>query len=239
MQDTETPETLDRAGRRGDPLPLVIVLLTVTGGMLDAISFLELGQVFVGMMTGNVVTFGFALGGAPHFTEPAPLLALAGFAAGVVTTGRVVRRQRVTGCGRWFAAVLLLEMALLLTAALLSAAPRAATGRHAVITVLAVAMGMRCAALRSLAVPELQATFALTGALIALLHDLGARSGSPARTARRLGVVGATGAGAAAGATAVTHWGLGGALVAVAGVVAVLAGALQWRSAPAPARCGG
>ncbi|WP_344026690.1 YoaK family protein [Streptomyces luteireticuli] len=211
------------------------MLLTVTGGMLDAISFLGLGQVFVGMMTGNVVTFGFALGGAPLVTEPAPLLALTGFAAGVATTARVARRQQVAGCGRWFAAVLSLEFMLLLTAALLSAAPRAATGRHAVITVLAVTMGMRCAALRSLAVPELQATFALTGALIALLHDLCTGSAQPLRTVRRLGIIGATGTGAAAGAVALTHLGLGGALVTVALAVAALAVALQWRSAPAPA----
>ncbi|WP_372405005.1 YoaK family protein [Streptomyces luteireticuli] len=204
----------------------MIVLLTVTGGMLDAISFLGLGQVFVGMMTGNVIAFGFALGGAPHFTELGPLLALIGFGAGVASTARVVRRHQVAGRAGWFTAVLALEITLLLAAALISTAPGAAAGRNAVITVLAVTMGMRCAALRSLAVPELQTTFALTGALIALLHDLCAGSGSPVQTARRIGIVGATGAGAAAGATALTHLGLAGALGAVALAVAALAVAL-------------
>ncbi|MBH1937400.1 DUF1275 domain-containing protein [Streptomyces sp. AV19] len=214
----------------------MIVLLTVTGGMLDAISFLGLGQVFVGMMTGNVITFGFALGGAPHFTEAGPLLALLGFAAGVASTARVVRRRRVMGHGRWFTAVLSLETMLLLTAAVIGTLPQAAAGRNAVITVLAVTMGMRCAALRSLAVPELQATFALTGALIALLHDLCAGSGSPVQMVRRLGIIGATGAGAAAGAMALTHLGLGGALGAVALGVAALAVILRRQPAPAPAR---
>lgn len=231
----QRPKLPSRARRDGDPLPVVIVLLTVTGGMLDAISFLALGQVFVGMMTGNVITFGFALGGAPHFTEAGPLLALLGFGVGVASTGRVARRRQVMGRTRWFTAVLSLEVMLLLTAAVISTAPDAATGRKAVITVLAVAMGTRCAALRGLAVPELQTTFALTGALIALLHDVCAGSGSPVQVARRLGIIGATGAGAAAGATAVTHLGLSGALAAVALAVAALAVTLQRQSAPRPA----
>ncbi|MCC3771292.1 YoaK family protein [Streptomyces sp. UNOC14_S4] len=231
----QRPKFLSRAQACKDPLPTVIVLLTVTGGMLDAISFLGLGQVFVGMMTGNVITFGFALGGAPHFTELAPVLAVLGFVAGVMSTARAARRRQEADSSRWFTAVLLLETTLLLTAAVISTVPHAVAGRNTVVTVLAVTMGMRCAALRSLAVPELQATFALTGALIALLHDICAGSASSVQLLRRLGIIGATCAGAAVGVTAMTHLGLSGALGTVALAVAALVVVLHRQPAADPA----
>ena len=38
---------------------------TVVTGVVDAVSFLFLGRVFVANMTGNVVFIGFAVAGAP------------------------------------------------------------------------------------------------------------------------------------------------------------------------------
>jgi uncharacterized membrane protein YoaK (UPF0700 family) len=48
-------------------------------GVVDAVSILALGRVFIANMTGNVVFIGFALAGAPGFSLAASLLALAGF----------------------------------------------------------------------------------------------------------------------------------------------------------------
>ncbi|MFK0292833.1 YoaK family protein [Streptomyces sp. NPDC090442] len=216
---------LKRRNAARDPLPTVIVLLTMTSGMLDAISFLELGQVFVGMMTGNVVVFGLALGGTLQFTGPAPLLAILGFMVGVASTAWTIRRQQAVHQRQWFVKVLRQEIMLLLTAALISWAvsPDVPAARSAIIGVLALAMGMRCVAIRRLAVPGLEATFALTGALIAALHDV--CTGTPTHTLRRLGVIGATTAGAALGAITLTCLGTSIALLTVALTVALITAA--------------
>jgi hypothetical protein len=47
------------------PLPPLLLTLTVVTGMVDPVSTLRLGRVFVANMTGNVVFSGFALVGAP------------------------------------------------------------------------------------------------------------------------------------------------------------------------------
>lgn len=61
----------DPAGRHG-PLPPLLLVLTVVTGLVDAVSYLELGRVFVANMTGNVVFTGFALAGAPDSRSPPP-----------------------------------------------------------------------------------------------------------------------------------------------------------------------
>jgi Protein of unknown function (DUF1275) len=68
--------------RREGPLPPLLLTLTVVTGVVDAVSILRLGRVFVANMTGNVVFSGFALVGAPWFSLSASLAALAGFLVG-------------------------------------------------------------------------------------------------------------------------------------------------------------
>ena len=53
---------------RPDPLPWVLSVLTVTTGLVDAVSVLGLGRVFTANMTGNVVFLGFAAAGVPGFS---------------------------------------------------------------------------------------------------------------------------------------------------------------------------
>jgi uncharacterized membrane protein YoaK (UPF0700 family) len=60
------------------PLPPLLVVMTVVTGVVDAVSYLALGHVFVANMTGNVVFLGFALAGAGGLSVPASLVALAG-----------------------------------------------------------------------------------------------------------------------------------------------------------------
>ena len=57
------------------PLPALLLGLTVVTGLVDAVSVLSLGRVFVANMTGNVVFVGFALAGAPGFSLSASLFA--------------------------------------------------------------------------------------------------------------------------------------------------------------------
>lgn len=79
---------------RHGPLPALLLALTVVTGLVDAVSILSLGRVFVANMTGNVVFIGFALAGAPGFSLAASLSALAGFVVGAGTAGRTVVRLR-------------------------------------------------------------------------------------------------------------------------------------------------
>ncbi|MFD0888980.1 DUF1275 family protein, partial [Streptosporangium algeriense] len=69
------------ANRHG-VLPALLVVLTVTTGLVDALSFLGLSRVFVANMTGNVAFLGFALAGDPQLSVWAPPLAVAVFTAG-------------------------------------------------------------------------------------------------------------------------------------------------------------
>ena len=74
------------------PLPAILIGLTVITGMVDALSILALGRVFVANMTGNVVFIGFAIGGAEEFSLLGSLLALLGFALGAAAGGVVIAR---------------------------------------------------------------------------------------------------------------------------------------------------
>ena len=74
------------------PLPALLLLLTLSTGIIDAVSILGLGRVFVANMTGNVVFTALALVGAPGFSLAASLVALAGFLVGASAGGRLVRR---------------------------------------------------------------------------------------------------------------------------------------------------
>ena len=75
------PRTLWAApsGPGWGPLPEMLLTLTLVTGLVDAVSILVLGRVFVANMTGNVVFAGFAIAGAPGFSLGASLFALAGF----------------------------------------------------------------------------------------------------------------------------------------------------------------
>jgi hypothetical protein len=64
------------------PLPALLLLLTIVTGLVDAVSILALGRVFVANMTGNVVFIAFALAGAPGFSLPASLSTLLGSSSG-------------------------------------------------------------------------------------------------------------------------------------------------------------
>jgi uncharacterized membrane protein YoaK (UPF0700 family) len=68
-----------------------LLLLTFATGVVDAISVLVLGHVFVANMTGNVIFLGFWF--VPHsgFDMTAALVAFVSFVAGTVLGGRLAR----------------------------------------------------------------------------------------------------------------------------------------------------
>src|SRR5712692_3603246 len=80
---------MTEADDRDGPLPALLLVLTAVTGLVDAVSYLKLGHVFVANMTGNVVFLGFAVADADDFSIPASLVAIAAFLAGALVGGRI------------------------------------------------------------------------------------------------------------------------------------------------------
>jgi len=205
-------------------LPVLLLGLTVFTGVVDAVSILTLGRVFVANMTGNVVFAGFALVGIPGFSLEASLFALGGFLIGALTAGRVVPRL---GGGR--GRVLRLPVTVELVLVVIALIAGSGAGRHAghvridvIAAICAVAMGGQNMAARRLAVPDLT-TSVLTMTLTGLAADGQAWSDPPV-VARRLLAVVAMLVGAMLGAVLVRdHDPQGGLILATAILAAVVA----------------
>lgn len=217
------------AGDPHGPLPPLLLALTVVTGLVDAFSYLVLGQVFVANMTGNVVLLGFALAGASSFSVSASLAALGGFALGALIGGRV-STQLGGHRGRLLAVAVAVE-ALLVGAAVAVAAtagnPGSGVARYVLIVLLGLAMGTQSAAARKLAVPDLTTTV-LTITITGIFADGRLAGGVASRVGRRLLSTLAMVLGGCAGALLVlrvsTPLGIGVALVVLC-LVAVTAAA--------------
>ena len=205
------------------PLPALLLALTVLVGVVDAVSILSLGRVFVANMTGNVVFVGFALAGASGFSLAASLSALGGFLVGAAIGGVAVERLG-SHRGRLVTAV---------------AGPDLSGGtRDGIAALLALAMGAQNATVRRLQVFDLTTTV-LTMTLTGIAADT--RQGDRFAVIRRLLAVGTMLGGAVLGAVLVLEvskvaaLGLATAILAVV-VVSALAGSrspARWH-APAP-----
>jgi uncharacterized membrane protein YoaK (UPF0700 family) len=169
---------------RDGPLPLLLILLTVVTGLVDAVSYLTLGHVFVANMTGNVVFLGFAVADAEDFSVPASLTAIVAFLFGALAGGRLAAWQGAHR-GRLLTASLVIEtlltsLALAMTLVIVSAL----VGRYLIIATLSIAMGLQNATARRLAVPDLTTTV-LTLTLTGLAADSGLVGGTNPRLGRR------------------------------------------------------
>jgi len=178
------------ATAREDGLPPLLIVLTIVTGVLDALAYLRLGHVFVANMTGNVVFLGFAAAGASGLSVPGSLLALAFFLCGGIAAGRVAGRlgeDRRQGL-RVAVSVELALSAVAVAVAAFAGQHLGAGSRYALITLLALAMGVQNATAPRLAVADLTTTV-LTLTLTGIAADswLGGASGSdrPARPRSR------------------------------------------------------
>ncbi|WP_310437500.1 YoaK family protein [Streptomyces sp. 3330] len=180
--------------------------VTAVSGLIDAISYLGLGHVFTANMTGNVVVIGFAVAGAPGFSVVGSLVSLAAFLTGAIVAGRLEKVMHAHASVSFLRRVLGIEALLLAV----SAAVAFTTGHavHALIALTALAMGLRNATVRRLAVPDVTTTV-LTLTLTALASDSTWAGGTNPRVGRRLASVLAMLAGALGGALLVRHTGLG------------------------------
>ena len=204
------------------PLPWLLLALTITTGLVDAFSILELGRVFVANMTGNVVFVAFALAGAPGFSLGSSLSALAGFLVGAAAGGALIHqvagdRAKLVRAGALLE-VVLVAGGLALVAG--SGAPFHALPRDVIAALLATAMGVQNAVARRLAVPDLTTTV-LTMTLTGIAAALRAPNRRLALSRRGL-AIGAMFAGAVAGAELVLHGDLTAVLAIAVGLLAAV-----------------
>jgi uncharacterized membrane protein YoaK (UPF0700 family) len=181
----------------------VLLLLTVVTGLVDAVSILALGRVFVANMTGNVVFIAFAVARAPGFSLAASAAALGGFIVGALVAGRVIatREDRPT----LTRIALLVDLALVSVAVVIAAfaGRRLGTATSDVVAaVLALALGAQNAIVRQLKVPDLTTTV-LTMTLTGIAADV--RRQPRQVIFRRVLAVLAMFGGAAVGAVLVLH----------------------------------
>src|SRR5579862_3367029 len=165
---------------------IILLLLTFASGATDAVSFLGLGQVFAGMMTGNLLLLGFALGHYDAQRLAQSLLAMVGFAVGVFAAGTILRKGPVTsGWPPRATAALMAELVIVtvFTGGWLATGGQPAAGaQRLLIAAAAIGMGVQTAISRHLSRSSPPPTFVsgtpfVTGTLAGLIDRLAAGSG--------------------------------------------------------------
>lgn len=181
---------------------LALLILTFATGLIDAVSVLVLGHVFVANMTGNVIFLGFWF--VPHsgVDLTAAVVAFVSFVLGAVIGGRLARdldhEARV-----WLTAALGAEVLLLTLLAVLAGTGVLSyhgNGRLILIAGLAMGFGAQNVAARRFGIQELSTTV-LTMTIVGIGSDSRLAGGTGEREKLRVGVVLTMCAGAVVGAT--------------------------------------
>jgi uncharacterized membrane protein YoaK (UPF0700 family) len=165
---------------RPDPVLVgALFALTFATGLIDAVSFLALGQVFTANMTGNVALLGFAPF-APELSVPRSLTALALFVAGAMLGGRLAARMAQGARRKWIATAFTCEAAIVFACAAIAwrdPSPMVDERRaYVMIALLALGMGLRNATVRTIGIRDL-ATTVLTSSLSDLGMGIAMRDG--------------------------------------------------------------
>lgn len=226
---TLIPRTNDRYGL----LSPALVILTFVAGLVDALSYLAMGRVFVANVTGNIVFLGFSIAHAQGFVWWTSTLALLAFIVGALIGGRIIRRFGdnhakhllvATGVQTIFVIAALIGIYLLnhfsseptMGGTTAAAAARATpslnfpTASHIdlhiimLIVLLAPAMGIQNSTARKLSVPDLPTTV-MTMTLTGIVADTSARGHEHSKLGRRAVAMTALALGALTGALLQTH----------------------------------
>jgi uncharacterized membrane protein YoaK (UPF0700 family) len=200
-----------------------LLLLTFSTGIVDAISVLVLGHVFVANMTGNVIFLGFWF--APHTVVDmtAAVVAFVSFVTGAIVGGRLARHLD-SDVRRWLTVALGIEVAVLVTLSILSG--KGVLDYHdntklILIAGLAVTFGIQAATARQFGIQELSTTV-LTTTIVGIGFDSRLAGGTGHRERLRFSVVLTMCAGALVGAT-LTRWFVAPVIAIAAAVVAAAA----------------
>lgn len=215
-------------------LPAALLSLTAVTGIVDTVSFLALGRVFTANMTGNVVLLGFAAAGTEGLSVRRSLAALLAFIVGAAIGGRTARRMSGLPWHRWTGVAFGAEAVLLFLAAAVvigerSPLPESSWRLYAIIVLTAIAMGVRNATVRKLAVPDLTTTV-LTLTVTGIAADSRLAGGNSSGLGRRSAAVALMLVGAALGA-----WLLGHSLALALALGGMVSGSCALAASFAPA----
>ena len=200
-----------------------LLLLTFSTGIVDAVSVLVLGHVFVANMTGNVIFLGFWFAPRTVVDVTAALVAFVSFVGGVVLGGRLARHLD-DDVRRWLAVALGTEVVVLVALSILTG-----TGvldyhdntKLFLIAGLALTFGSQNATARQFGIQELS-TPVLTSTIVGIGFDSRLAGGTGQREKLRYSVVLTMCAGATIGATMI-RWAVAPVIALAAAVVAVSA----------------
>ena len=200
-----------------------LLLLTFSTGIVDAVSVLVLGHVFVANMTGNVIFLGFWFAPRTVVDMTAALVAFVSFVAGAVLGGRLARHLD-DDVRRWLTVALGIEVVVLVALSILTG-----TGvldyhdntKLFLIAGLAVTFGSQNATARQFGIQELSTTV-LTSTIVGIGFDSRLAGGTGQREKLRYSVVLTMCAGAMVGATMI-RWAVAPVIALAAAVVAVSA----------------
>jgi uncharacterized membrane protein YoaK (UPF0700 family) len=201
---TTTPSSVRPVAATGRATMIALIALTFSTGLIDAVSFISLGHVFTANMTGNIVLLGFAVGGATGLSAARSGVSLLAFMAGALFGGMINVRHSDWTQMRLLKRAIVIEAALLLVATSFAASARIKTEispslTYGLIVLLALAMGVRNAVVRKLAVPDLTTTV-LTLTVTGIASDSSLAGGANQRWRTRVTAVITMFAGAATGA---------------------------------------
>jgi uncharacterized membrane protein YoaK (UPF0700 family) len=224
-----------RSGGRGTLKPATLtgalMMLALGAGAVDALSFAGLGQVFTGVMTGNLVFLGLAAGQGHLAAATRAVIAIGAYIVGAFVAAYWLRGTRASDADPWprrLSAALCAEalaQAAVLAGWLAGDSHPGAAARGALIALSAVAMSIQSTAVNALSVKGAATTY-FTGTLTLLVAEL-ATSGAPVTMRLRIGVITAAFAGAAADAALLTHARPAAPVIPLAATVIVIA--VTWR----------
>ncbi len=231
---TTRPSSVQPVAATGRATMIALIALTFSTGLIDAVSFISLGHVFTANMTGNIVLLGFAVGGATGLSAARSGASLLAFMAGALFGGMINVRHSGWTQMRLLKRAIVIEAVLLLTAAGFAASagtkseisPSLAYG---LIVLMALAMGVRSAVVRKLAVPDLTTTV-LTLTVTGIASDSSLAGGANPRWRTRVTAVITMFAGAAAGAMFLRY----GVFVPLGASSLLLLAVLAWMAAMGP-----
>lgn len=209
----------------------LMLALTFSTGVVDAVGYLGLDRVFTGNMTGNVVLLGMAFAGGADLPILRPALALIFFMLGAALAGRMLRKGPQGWSTRTSVALTVVAAALLALAVFVAVADVQGNATLGSITTssMAAVMGVQAATAKRLKVAEVT-TVVVTSTITGLASDSKLAGGDSQYWQRRALAVALIMAGAVAGAAAlnVGLW-LGLAISAVISVAVAAFGYVRHR----------
>lgn len=209
----------------------LMLALTFSTGVIDAVGYLGLDRVFTGNMTGNVVLLGMAFAGGADLPILRPALALVFFMVGAALAGRVLRKGPEGWSAHTSRSLLTVTLGLAAVAVYTGVVDVHAEELLGSITTsgLATMMGVQAATAKRLKVAEIT-TVVVTSTITGLAADSRLAGGRSPFWARRFSAIALILAGAVVGALTlrVDLW-LGIAVSALLSAVVTVLGHVRYR----------